>query len=635
MNDMELFRLVKEKDRYLTLDEFEALITEEFTAQCFETDEVINSYLKGKKILIVNDEQFLKTNFNPLLLKQNLYFTSDTVYTVPFLLLNHLRSYASIEKSMMKLSDQNRYIFINLIHFLFSKDFSFLNNIIECDFPHRLFKILNESITSDPLNIEKLNEAIDLFDKMPPDDSAVFQAFLMEKNKAGKIRENVTRIIDARNTNKNVLFIHLESISNEIFYNHVFDMPNLYNLMNESLNLCNFYSTASSTAMSLTDLFYGNDFETISFGGFEDYKLLKPHSKHLFQVFAEAGYTTTGLAYGKEDSREIKNQNLWSFGYGSYDGVDTMEEFFEGIENIISTEKLFAAHIWNPLTHICVNDPDSEKCEDFLEKMRLAYLSLDQTVKYIIDLLTKKDILKDTIIVVYGDHGDDKWTRALNFGRTHVIEPYLNLVKTPAFIYDSSIGKGQFDALVSMIDLKSTVVYLTGIKHEDDFPYSGINIFKEENACAFSRSLFLNQRTEERISQEWVVRLNNFSDVEKKKKSFGIINENYNLLVGEDGSEFFIHALDPSNHNNILDFFDFDDLGRITKLKHYGAWRGHFRSVFFNNGQLFNILKNYYYLKATLKERILIKQAIIEHDERNLFDFAMFDKIRERKYCWN
>ena len=635
MDDMELFRLVKAKDRYLTLNEFEALISEGFTAQCLETDEVILTYLKGKKIPIINDEQFLNANFNPLLLKQNLYFISDTVYTVPYLLLHHLQSYALIEKSIMRLSDQNRFIFINLIHFLLSKDFAFLNNIVEYDFPYPLFKVLKEFITSDMSNIEKLNEAIDLFDTAPFNDSIVFRAFLSGKNKAIKTRENVTRKIDERKTRKNVLFLHMEGISNETLYNHAFDMPNLCKLMNDSLNLCNFYSTASSTGMALTDLLYGNDFETISFGGFEDYKLLKPHSKHLFEVFAEAGYTVSGLGYNKISSREISNQNIWSFGHGSYNFADTMEEFFKGIESIICIDKPFAAHIWNPSIQICLNDADTEKCDDFVEKTRLAYHSLDQTIKHIIDLLVKKNILEDTIIVVYGDHGDDKWTRALNSGRTHIIEPYLNLVKTPAFIYDDSIGKGQFDALVSMIDLKSTALYLARIKHEDDFPYSGINIFKEKNTCAFSRSLFLNQRTEERISEEWLVRLNSFSDVERKKKSFGIINEDYNLLVGEEGSEFFIHALDPSNHNNILDFFGFDDLGKITKFKHYGAWRGHFRSVFFNDGQLFNIIKNYYCLKATLRERIFIKQTMIENDEKNLFDFALFDKIRERKYCWN
>ena len=630
---MELFQVVKKNDEeFLHLEDIKGY---HFAAQCFEDDSVVADYLKNVDTTIENDNQFLKQRFNPLLVKQNLFLVSDDTYSIPYLLLKHRENMAVICAATEQLSAQKNYIVHNLINYLVSKDFAFLYNIFRYDFPVKVLNILNEAVTIHGLDLIKLGEAVNLLDEVPVCCSSTFRTSSCAETAILNIAVKIQNNRGSRKKKKNVIFLHLESISTEILYNNLQHIPNLYELMNNSYNLRKFYSTASSTSMAQTDLFYGNDFETVSIDLFKNFKIENPHSKHLFQIFSENGYKTFGLGYGDFVGDEINSLNLWDHGQGKYRWGETFDDFLDSICMIAKSPKPFAAHIWNSVTHIGVEDEDTQKSCDFVEKMKVVYASLDITIQRIIDILRKQDLLQDTIIIGYGDHGDDKWTRALNSGLTHVIEPYINVIRTPAFIYDAEIGKGECDEIVSIVDLKRTALYLAGIDYEDNFPHKGINIFQNTNQHVFSRSLFTNQLTEETIKAEWVRRLNHFSGMAKRVKSFSVINKNYNLLVSDNGVEFFIHSLDPHNYNNLLDFFAQDCNGKIVGFNHHGAWEVDFRSVFFNNGQLFDIIKNYEELKTALREHISLKNAMIEGEKQHPFDLSAFSRTRKRGFLWN
>lgn len=63
-----------------------------------------------------------------------------------------------------------------------------------------------------------------------------------------------------------------------------------------------------------------------------------------------------------------------------------------------------------------------------INKLQWGYRNVDNTLENILRILEEKDILKDTIIICYGDHGDDYWSHNLNGGFAHGIEPYSNMI---------------------------------------------------------------------------------------------------------------------------------------------------------------------------------------------------------------
>src|SRR5678815_896480 len=56
--------------------------------------------------------------------------------------------------------------------------------------------------------------------------------------------------------------------------------------------------------------------------------------------------------------------------------------------------------------------------------------------------LEQKGLLDDTLVVLYGDHGDDCWTHGYKGGMIHGTEPYTEIIATPFAIRDSSLEPG-------------------------------------------------------------------------------------------------------------------------------------------------------------------------------------------------
>ncbi|GJM70151.1 hypothetical protein HMSSN036_23670 [Paenibacillus macerans] len=154
--------------------------------------------------------------------------------------------------------------------------------------------------------------------------------------------------------------------------------------------------------------------------------------------------------------------------------------------------------------------------------------------------------MKDTIIVGFGDHGDDLWTHALNNGFCHGIEPYTNMIWTPAFIYDASFeGSKDYNNLASLIDLRKTILHLLGYSESNSQEFSGIDLLNSKNDFVFSRNLFANQR-DTSINATKPMGL---------KKAYAVLNKDYNLIATQFGLEMYAYRIDSTNHNNLLSFF--------------------------------------------------------------------------------
>lgn len=529
-------------------------------------------------------------------------------------------------------------VFFSLVCYDVTKDLKYLNMLTESYIPLSVFAMLEAANGLDDY------EKIMTFLETNGADAPAYNTPLREGELAIKTMHD-QNIQAAANTvrrekkRKNLVILHLESISNEIYYNHRDKLENLTALFNRSIDFCRFYTSASSSIMSLLDLFYGNDFETDKCVDFEELYPIDTYTTHLFQILKNNGYETMGAGFNEHPWHDETNgSNVWNVEGEKYLWFDNFHDLLDGSEEFIiknkENGKPFAIHIWDLLTQSGHFDDETKNAGVYDRKLCLSMVSVDIMVKRIMDCLNNNGLMDDTVIVCYGDHGDDLWTREINSGFSHITPPHFNLIWTPAAIYDSRIKPFLFNNLASMIDLKNTILFMLGIENPDDFPHQGINLFTEKNEFVYSRSLFFNQREQERINSCDMIRLNNYKNLEAKNKAFGIITEKYNLIAGKDGLELYLYLTDPGNYNNLLNFIDFDGDFSPRRMLNHGAWRGTFRKILMKDEQAYEVLYYFNMLKKKLLEYMKIKAGFVDREEKNLFDLARFKKVRGRGFFY-
>ncbi len=606
-----------------------------------------SDYFQGKGVILDDDErvslELKRQYFNPLLSVQDFLLLNDDFEVVSnfparlFICMEYLPLIKNCLHSIE--SDLEQAVFENSIAFSITKNLEYMNNIINLNIEINpiIFEIADQLILNYENEILENLVAIITKKEVDQDISCLKKIQIDRKKSTDSKWESICKAINESNReDKNIIVIHLESISNEILNNHIHELPNVVGLMNQSLNFKNFIASASSSIMSLTDFFYGNELEIDNFTQFGDVYIKDSYAKNVFEILNQAGYKTLGLGCKPTPADDMNKCNLWNFDGQIYEWEKSYPVFLEKIEKFILENKnqKFGLHVWDLLTHLGHKDCYTNEGMTFHERMELSYYSLDEMVRLIVDALNKNNLLEKTVIVGYGDHGDEFFTRNINYGFSHSAEPYLNVVNTPSFIFDSRIEPFSYDGLVSLIDLKPAILKLTGVAYSEAFQNVGIDIFKQFNSVVYSRSMLANQREVEEIKSPKMMKLNNFSGIELRNKAYSIINNSYQLIVGRHGLEFFLRENDPSGYNNLLNFFEIEN-GRFIKILNHGAWRGNFRSVMLLEIQIFDMMKNFYELKEKLHKHILFKESHVNCPEKNKFDMSCFSKVRVRGFIWN
>ncbi len=601
---------------------------------------------------ILNDDGYAEirklcqTVFNPLCGKQDiLLLTSarEIAFSIPYAYTRLLPYVDEFKECYHRLhSAHSQQLFIELLRYEITKDLYFMNRITdlgEDSFDPLVFKLFKKAINADSFPNELLDQIVDLLngDNKTAVQKQTLRGEFKARNRHFKQRKQAAaaRLVQEKERPKNLIVFHLESLSNEIYRNHRSRFEHLNALMSQSIQLEKFYSSATSSAMALTYFLYGNDFELDSFTHFHEMSVKAKYGENLYHILDREGYSTLGIGYNFfPDTEEVNSHNVWNLEKNPYQWDNNFDQFLDKIETFIegNKDKPFALHIWNLLTHSGQRNEETETCISFDERMDISYTSLDMTIQRTLDCLKKHKLMDNTIIAGYGDHGDDKWTRAMNDGFSHTIEPYTNVIETPAFLYSSSIEPLLWEEPVSLIDLKPTLLFILGIPHSESFEYGGINIFEKSNEFVYSQRLFANQRENDKIDSLEMIKLHHFKQREQKNKAYGIVGQRYSMVVSSRGMDFFFNKIDPLSYNNILSFFRIDDNGDIIAFDNRGAWRGHFRSIIMTDEQLYDFIRNYKSYRRKLMERIQAKHSRIDCEEKNLFDMNNFSKIRPRGF---
>ncbi len=417
---------------------------------------------------------------------------------------------------------------------------------------------------------------------------------------------------------RNLIIIHLESVSTEFLDRFPQDFPALRALRERSTTFDNFFTTCPSSVTTFTDALHGNTSELEHIANF-DGSGNRPagHQANLMDVLAVAGYRCHGLGYPRIWRDDI---NGWSvFGSGErFEWFDDHAGFEQRLDDIVSNRDSapFAIYLWNLLSHLSYSGTSKPEEVDGFSRIHLGYKALDASVARVQRLLDERGG-DDTVVIAFGDHGDELWTHGPYFGFCHAFEPYTSIIRTPASVYVPGSAPSRCGTVASVADIKATALDVLGIQVNEAPRWdAGTSMFAGSRQTASCRTLFANQLPNKALP-----------------KCYSVSNEEYSLIVGPDGMEMYNFRMDPTNHNNLLSFFDIKEDGGLS-FNNRGLTHSHFRRTF--NAALVKIIENQYQtLRAALVNDIQHRMSDLGGEYVNLWDPSSLSTVRPREFSWD
>lgn len=394
---------------------------------------------------------------------------------------------------------------------------------------------------------------------------------------------------------KNLLILHLESISRHSLAMFEGSFPNIRSLMRDAVVFENFFSSATSTLMAITYLFHGNDFE---FDASREFDSMRPaqNTRNLFSILRDHGYDTRFISLNGFDSHRNMRFASWPDDLPPLWATNDFPTLFRRFDELTDAAP-FAIYAWDLITHIEHSLALAPASGSLTDQLRRACSVADEAVGEMIAMLERKGLLENTTIVIYGDHGDDYWTHGFKGGMVHAIEPYTQLTWTPLAILDPSLTPGTNTSLASTIDIAPTCLSLLGIDAPGEFPHCGLNLLTHRQEIVFSQNLTANQPDNRGTGL---------------LKAFSATDDTYVLLASSRGLEMFAYRLDPGNHCNLLQFFDIGQDGELALRERPDA-AAHFEAALTNNPRaVASISERFRVLREALSARIAAKRAYIE-----------------------
>lgn len=374
---------------------------------------------------------------------------------------------------------------------------------------------------------------------------------------------------------KNVIVVMMESVNLAIELKEYF--PNFAKMLEHGWYFKNNYSPRNACATGdnefsgMTSLYPLNTSCTVN---------VKPNNTYftsIFNRFKEKGYITS--SYHDLDStyynRDIFHKNLGSEAY--YDGnrlgikFDSKNynewpsdvEFIEKSFPLFSKSTPFMAWLTTVTPHQpyesssvygdyyidLFQDTDySDSLKRYLSKLKIT----DDALGVLMDLLEEKNLLSDTVIVLYGDHypyglSNDDVQDALSYD----ITPFYEIERTPFLIYNSELEAQALKQKTFYMNILPTLLNLFDLDYDSRF-YMGEDIFSEDfsNRVVFADGSWedeiarYNALTSEIIyfSEDVTYTLEeiqkiNFAIYQKKEMSKLAIEENYFAYLEEKLNE--------------------------------------------------------------------------------------------------
>ena len=302
---------------------------------------------------------------------------------------------------------------------------------------------------------------------------------------------------------KNLIVIMMESV-NDIIINEQY-FPNFYSLYSSSYYFKNNYSPRNSCATGNNEFSAMTSLYSIYNNCTSNLYVNNIYPQSIFNLFNNSGYITNSFHdydntyyertkihpnMGSQNYYDVNALNMtYSNVYGAWPSdVTLMEEYLKKLDDISGS---FMSYITTVTTHQPYSS-QSEYGDKYLDKFENVsyslelkrYLSkmteLDNAIGVLIDGLKERNLLDDTIIVLFGDH----YPYAINLDILNEIldrdlTNYEN-EKVPLIIYDSSLKETiTMDEYTSYINLVPTIANLFDLDYDPRY-YMGEDLFSSD-----------------------------------------------------------------------------------------------------------------------------------------------------------
>ena len=302
---------------------------------------------------------------------------------------------------------------------------------------------------------------------------------------------------------KNLIVIMMESV-NDIIINEQY-FPNFYSLYSSSYYFKNNYSPRNSCATGNNEFSAMTSLYSIYNNCTSNLYVNNIYPQSIFNLFNNSGYITNSFHdydntyyertkihpnMGSQNYYDVNALNMtYSNVYGAWPSdVTLMEEYLKKLDDISGN---FMSYITTVTTHQPYSS-QSEYGDKYLDKFENVsyslelkrYLSkmteLDNAIGVLIDGLKERNLLDDTIIVLFGDH----YPYAINLDILNEIldrdlTNYEN-EKVPLIMYDSSLKETiTMDEYTSYINLVPTIANLFDLDYDPRY-YMGEDLFSSD-----------------------------------------------------------------------------------------------------------------------------------------------------------
>ena len=369
---------------------------------------------------------------------------------------------------------------------------------------------------------------------------------------------------------KNIVVIHLESLNNAFLFQNSNIFPNIMKWKEKSIFFNNYYSTATSTIMTISDFMYGNSQCHEKSTSLVDFKLdlnYETWDEGLREELNSKKIIIYPVLDWKYDAVNIKK--IMKVSVNQINEYQKYQKFQEAISNSIRIMdgELLYIYDWSSLRM-------KQNCEvsynNWNEYYFNQYRQIDTTLGFIFEELQANNKLKDTIVVAYGDHGDDIYSYGKNNGFTHAIAPYPNIVKVPLMIYSEKLCTRELNNLICTYDIGNVLKSL----------YTNQDVIINRK-YVFSRNLFPLQK----------------SDI--LEKSYAVTNGVYLLLISSKGLKMYMCNFMGQNIFNILNWYELKKGKNLVLKKNSNM---HFQRLIADQKE--DIENNFYLLRNFLCKEI-------------------------------
>ncbi len=355
---------------------------------------------------------------------------------------------------------------------------------------------------------------------------------------------------------KNLIVIMMESV-NDIFINPEL-YPNFYKLLNDGWYWENNYSPRNSCA-TMNNEFSGmtsiySIYNTCTASKYKS----NTYYESMFNLFNNKDYITFS-AHDYTEAYYPRKTIHTNMGSGEYFGVEKLgidysneyinwsndDEFMEEVLNIIDDKTSENEQFMTWLTTVSSHQPYSvdsiqgskyydltegynypEDVRRYMSKLKI----LDDGLGILLEGLEERDILDDTVIVLYGDHypygiSTDNLNEVLDYDT----KEYYNAERVPFVIYNSELESKVYSEYTSYINILPTLANLFNLDYDPRL-YLGTDLLSKDykSLVTFADGSWKNENYYYDATKNKIV---NFTDKEISIEELQAINEDINTKI--------------------------------------------------------------------------------------------------------